>query len=245
MSTVFISYRREENAGDARALCNDLGKVLGTDSVFMDVDSIALGRDFREALKERLASSDLMLVLIGKGWIDAKDAAGKNRLDQPDDFVRQEIATALKRNIPVTPVLLHGATVPRVEQLPEDLRDLAFRNGFELSYTRWQSDIGEMIKRLGLAADQAPRPPQPIAQVRRGPPGDATGLSRSAHWRWPPLRAVISSCRPACQPITRPGVRRRLPGTRPRATRLRPAMILLHPRGRMTSPQTALRAALW
>jgi len=106
VKNVFISYRRDLNAGDARALCNDLSDLLGSQSVFMDVDSIAPGCDFREVLKERLASCDLMLVLIGRDWLDAKDSAGQRRLEQPNDFVRQEIATALARNIPVTPVLL-------------------------------------------------------------------------------------------------------------------------------------------
>ena len=117
----------------------------------MDVDSIALGRDFRDVLSERLSACDLMLVLIGKGWIDARDNAGHRRLDKPDDFVRQEVATALQRNIPVTPLLLQGAAMPVPEQLPEDLKNLAFRNAFELSYTRWKSDLAEMKKRLDLS----------------------------------------------------------------------------------------------
>jgi formylglycine-generating enzyme required for sulfatase activity len=81
---------------------------------------------------------------------------GKRRLDDPDDFVRQEIATALKRNIPVTPVLLQGATMPSQERLPDDLKDLAYRNGFELSHTRWHSDVREMMQRLGLAHSDVP-----------------------------------------------------------------------------------------
>src|SRR5215469_3071239 len=150
MGTVFISYRREENAGEARALFNDLVARVGKDLVFMDVDNIALGRDFREVLRENLASCDLMLVLIGKGWLDAKDQSGRRRLDDPGDFIRLEIGTALKRNVRVTPVLLQGAHMPAAEQLPEDLKELSCRNGFELSHNRWESDVQEMIKRLAL-----------------------------------------------------------------------------------------------
>jgi hypothetical protein len=116
----------------------------------MDVDSIALGRDFRQVLQENLASCDLLVALIGREWVDAKNQSGRRRLEDPDDFVRLEIAAALKRNIPVTPVLLQGAQMPTAEQLPEELRDLSYRNGFELSYNRWESDVQEMIKRLGL-----------------------------------------------------------------------------------------------
>lgn len=150
MGAVFISYRRGDSEGQARALCNDLAEHVGKDAVFMDVDSIALGRDFRQILQERLETCDMMLALIGPNWLDAKDAAGTRRLDSPTDFVRQEIAAALKRNIPLTPVLVQGAQMPPQERLPEDLKDLAFRNGFELSHLRWESDVREMVKRLGL-----------------------------------------------------------------------------------------------
>jgi hypothetical protein len=150
MGAVFVSYRREDSEGQARALSIELAQLIGKDSVFMDVDSIALGRDFRQVLQERLASCDILLALIGPEWLDSKDATGSRRLDRPTDFVRQEIAAALKRNIPVTPVLLRGAKMPAQERLPDDLKDLAYRNGFELSHTRWESDVREMVKRLGI-----------------------------------------------------------------------------------------------
>jgi formylglycine-generating enzyme required for sulfatase activity len=150
MSTVFISYRREITAGEARALFNELLEKLGKNSVFMDVDSIALGRDFRGALQKTLESCDLMLVLIGKDWADVKDEEGRIRLHNPGDFVRLEIEAALKRDIVVTPILVQGAHMPAPEQLPADIRDLVYRNGFELSHNRWESDFAEMIRRLNL-----------------------------------------------------------------------------------------------
>src|ERR1700719_2364231 len=150
MSTVFISYRREITAGEARALFNELLEKLGKNSVFMDVDSIALGRDFRGALQKTLESCDLMLVLIGKDWAEIKDDEGRPRLHNPGDFVRLEIEAALKRDIVVTPILVQGAHMPAPEQLPADIRDLVYRNGFELSHNRWESDFAEMIRRLNL-----------------------------------------------------------------------------------------------
>jgi TIR domain/PASTA domain len=149
---VFISYRREDSEGQARALSIALGELIGKDSVFMDVDSIALGRDFRQVLQQRLQACEIVLVLIGPNWLEAKDGAGNRRLDNPGDFVRQEIASALKRSIVVTPVLLQGASMPGPDRLPPDLQDLAFRNGFEISHNRWVSDVKEMFKRLGLMA---------------------------------------------------------------------------------------------
>lgn len=151
MGAIFISYRRGDSEGQARALAIELGELVGKDQVFMDVDSIALGRDFRQVLQERLGNCDMLLALIGPNWLEARDAAGNRRLDSPTDFVRQEVASALRRNIPVTPVLLQGATMPPIDRLPSDLQDLAFRNGFELSHSRWESDYRELIKRLGLA----------------------------------------------------------------------------------------------
>jgi hypothetical protein len=168
MGAVFVSYRRGDAEGQARALFNELTELLGEDSVFMDVDSIALGRDFRQILQERLGSCEFMLALIGPDWLDIKDASGKRRLESPSDFVRQEIAAALKRNIPVTPVLVRGAQIPAPEQLPDDLKDLAFRNGFELSHTRWESDVREMLKRLGVGKADAQPSPQPVTVTGGG-----------------------------------------------------------------------------
>jgi len=173
MSTVFISYRRENTAGEARALFNDLVARLGEDSVFMDVDSIALGRDFRSVLQETTAACDLMLVLIGRNWADAKDERGRVRLENPVDYVRLEIETALKRDIAVTPVLVQGAHMPAPEDLPAEIRDLAYRNGFELSHNRFESDVGEMVRRFDLNGPKGSHEGKPIAdkQSERAPCG--------------------------------------------------------------------------
>ncbi len=177
---VFISYRREDSEGQARALSIQLGDLIGRDSVFMDVDSIALGRDFRQVLQERLQACDIVLVLIGPNWLEAKDSAGNRRLENPADFVRQEIAAALKRNIAVTPVLLQGANMPGLDRLPPDLQDLAYRHGFEISHTRWVSDVKEMFKRLGLMPRTNPyqvsigrQPPSPPFDSRFAAAGTA------------------------------------------------------------------------
>ena len=150
MSSVFISYRRETAAGEARALFNDLVARLGQNAVFMDVDSISLGRDFRNELQKTLAACDLVLVIIDKDWAAVKDEKGQIRLENAGDFVRMEIETALKRDIAVTPVLVKGARMPSPEELPAAIKDLAYRNGFELSHSRWESDVREMIRRLNL-----------------------------------------------------------------------------------------------
>jgi hypothetical protein len=187
MGALFISYRRGDSEGQARALSIALREYIGRDSVFMDVDSIALGRDFRQVLQERLESCDVMLALIGPRWLDIEDAAGKHRLENPADVVRQEIAAALKRNIPVTPVLVQGAQMPEQERLPDDIKDLAFRNGFELSHTRWDSDVRELVERLGLGKTAVPAAPQERPRVKTEQPAPVantndTDASRRRVW---------------------------------------------------------------
>ena len=133
----------------------------------MDVDNIALGRDFRSALQETTASCDLMLVLIGRSCADAKDEGGRTRLENPADYVRLEIEAALKRDIAVTPVLVQGAHMPTPEDLPAEIRDLAYRNGFELSHNRWESDVGEMVRRSNLGGPAGCPQVNPIALLRK------------------------------------------------------------------------------
>src|SRR5258706_4667672 len=172
MSTVFISYRRQTAAGEARALFNDLVARLGRSAVFMDVDSISLGRDFRSELQTTLAACDVMLVIIDKDWAAAKDERGQVRLEDAGDFVRMEIEAGLKRDIAVTPVLVKGAQMPAAEELPAEIRNLAYRNGFELSHNRWESDVREMIRRLSLNVPeqdgQVETDPRPMAPAEAG-----------------------------------------------------------------------------
>jgi hypothetical protein len=149
MRAVFISYRRDDAEGEAGRLFTDLAAQIGESNVFMDVTGIAPGRDFRKVVDRNISSCGVLLAVIGKGWVDAKDDTGRRRLDDPLDFVRLETASALKRDIPVIPVLVHGASMPKSEQLPEDIRDLVYRNGVELTHTRWQSDVRIPLKMTG------------------------------------------------------------------------------------------------
>jgi len=148
MGSIFLSYRREDSEGQAGRLYDDLVAVFGPDSVFMDVAAIQPGRDFRKSIDQSLNSCGVFLSLIGKSWLTAKDTSGQRRLDDPADFVRIETGAALKRDIPVIPVLVQGASAPKPDQLPDDLKELAFRNAVELTHARWDSDIQVLIKAL-------------------------------------------------------------------------------------------------
>ena len=161
MRAIFISYRREDAEGQAGRLFDDLTKHFGENAVFMDVTGIAAGRDFRRVIEEHVASCGVLLAMIGKDWIDAKDESGRRRLEDPADFVRLETASALKRDIPVVPVLVQGARMPRREQLPEDIAELAYRNGVELTHARWDSDVQVLIKALSPYMESETKKPQP------------------------------------------------------------------------------------
>lgn len=114
----------------------------------MDVAAIEPGRDFRKAIDQSIANCSVLLAIVGLEWLEAKDATGGRRLDDPNDFVRIELASALGRDIPVIPVLVRGAKMPRVDQLPGDLKELVYRNAVELTHARWKSDVQVLIRAL-------------------------------------------------------------------------------------------------
>jgi hypothetical protein len=160
MRKIFISYRRDDADEAAGRLSDHLVNQFGQDCIFMDVDGIAPGRDFRKVIDETLTECDVLLGVMGRNWLDIKDEAGKRRLDNESDFVRLEIASALRRDIPVIPVRVQGATVPKPDQLPDDLKDFSYRNAVELTHERWNSDVHVLVEKLNRLFGQTnPCPP--------------------------------------------------------------------------------------
>jgi Sulfatase-modifying factor enzyme 1/TIR domain len=157
--SIFISYRRETDSGFAGRLYDRLEDSFGRERVFIDVDSIAPGEDFVAVLESRVAECDVLLALIGRGWLTATDPAGRRRLDNPEDFVRIEIAAALAQGKRVIPVLSDNASMPRAEELPEDINHLARRQAIRIRHDRFQADAKHLIGTLekGLADAEAVR----------------------------------------------------------------------------------------
>ncbi len=151
MNDIFISYRRDDSAGHAGRLFDRLKDRLGAEHVFMDVTDLRPGQDFAVELEHAVAKADCLLAVIGPRWLDAVDASGRRRIDDPDDFVHREVGAALSKGISVIPVLVHGATMPRADELPEALRSLARRQAIDLSDHRWDRDLAELTQ--FLAAD--------------------------------------------------------------------------------------------
>lgn len=145
MQGIFISYRRQDSQSAAGRLADDLKEVIVDVPVFRDVETIAPGVDFVEAINRALQSCGVLLAVIGPRWLSAVDGAGQRRLDNPDDYTRLEIATALKRgDVRVIPVLVEGALMPAPGDLPADLQALARRNAVELSDNRWSYDVSRL-----------------------------------------------------------------------------------------------------
>jgi hypothetical protein len=131
MPRIFISYRRDDAGYVAGMLSARLEKAFGPHSIFIDVDSIPLGVDFREHLAEEVSKCDVLLAIIGDAWRELS-TEGSPRIDDPRDYVRIEIESALDRKIPVIPILVGRATMPSEQELPERMRSLVFRNAAEI-----------------------------------------------------------------------------------------------------------------
>lgn len=156
MKSIFISYRRDDSLATAGRIRDRLGVEFGMARVFVDVEDISAGADFVQVLDRRLAECAVLLAIIGPSWGNARDAAGNSRLENPDDFVRMEIATALARNIPVIPVLIDGAQMPSVETLPEALRPLSRKNAFELRNSLFSSDAQRLVRAINAQPTMRP-----------------------------------------------------------------------------------------
>jgi hypothetical protein len=129
---IFLSYRRADSADITGRIYDRLVDEFGRALIFKDVDSIPLGTDFKEYLDRKVGECRVLLAVIGDRWVDADDPDGKRRLDDPADFVRVEIESALARGIPVIPLLVRGAPMPVEEMLPVSLRGLVYRNGIQI-----------------------------------------------------------------------------------------------------------------
>lgn len=145
MPSVFISYRRDDTAGEAGRLATDLAARFGRSNVFMDIDTIAPGVDFEARIAHALTECQVTFVLIGDRWLTVAGPDGRRRIEAEDDYVRKEIATALTRSdVTVVPVLVEGAEMPRPSELPPDIEALSKRNAIELTNQRWRYDLGQL-----------------------------------------------------------------------------------------------------
>lgn len=161
MASIFINYRRKDSNDVVGRIDDRLEARFGREKVFRDIDSIPLGVDFSQHLKEHLDRCGVFLAVIGRDWLNIKKDDGERAIDDPGDFVRIEIETALQRKVPVIPVLVQSATFPQKSDLPPTLQDLAFRNGVEVrADPDFKKDVDRLIGQIESylkAAEEAPR----------------------------------------------------------------------------------------
>ena len=166
-SRIFISYRREDALPHVNALFGPLRSRFGVDRIFKDTDNIAPGQDFLKVIQSQLNSCSVLLAVIGTQWLTVlKPKSNLRRLDDPNDYLRMELATALKNeNIRVIPILVGQGTMPAAEDLPSDLTELSRRNEFELRDSRWEWDVKLLIEKIeeacGAPASVGPHVPPP------------------------------------------------------------------------------------
>jgi hypothetical protein len=166
---IFINYRRDDTSGTAGRLHDRLRQTFGRENLFMDVDQIPVGVDFEAHLNSQVAACDVMLVVIGPNWLRARDKTGQRRLNQPDDFVAIEIASALARNIRVIPVLVDGARMPSASDLPDALKPLARRQAAGLRNANFGQDAQSLIARM-----REPSGNEPAVDVANALPNGGT-----------------------------------------------------------------------
>lgn len=146
---AFISYRRSDSSDIVGRIYDSLIEDFGEEPIFKDVDDIPLGVDFKEFLDQKVSECTVLLAVIGDRWVNAADAAGKQRLNDPNDFVRIEIESALARDIPVIPLLVRGASMPAAADLPPSLQKLVFKNGLPIrSDPDFHHDMERLISAL-------------------------------------------------------------------------------------------------
>ena len=148
MARIFINYRRDDTQGVAGRLFDHLALEYSRSELFMDVDAMKPGLDFIKQLDAQVSQCHVLLAMIGPHWVDARDAAGKRRLDNDKDSVRIELASALRRDIAVIPVLVEGTPMPPEDSLPDDLKPLARRHALELRHTRFNADADAIVQAL-------------------------------------------------------------------------------------------------
>jgi hypothetical protein len=148
---IFLSYRRGDTADITGWLCDSLREAYGADRVFMDIDNIPVGANFREQIRGEIQTCCAVVVIIGQHWTQP---GGSRGIHDDNDMVRAEIAAALSLGVPVVPVFVHGARMPSGEHLPEDIRPISSINGTSLAAPGWRDDIA----RLRSALDPLAKP---------------------------------------------------------------------------------------
>ncbi|MGH9277420.1 MAG: toll/interleukin-1 receptor domain-containing protein [Acidimicrobiales bacterium] len=155
---IVISYRRRESAGHAGHLHADLVRRFGEGRVFLDIDSIEPGLNFRKVIEDAIVGSDVLIALIGRDWTTTTDADGVRKLDKLDDPLRFEVELAMRSAVRVVPVLVQGAEMPAPNRVPPSLAEFCELHAIEITDRRWGEDVDALERVLDkIAREKADR----------------------------------------------------------------------------------------
>jgi hypothetical protein len=174
---IFLSYRRSDCQPQANGLYDGLRRRLPDARVFMDIDGIPAGADFEEHIRREISMCDIVLVMIGDNWLDARPGSDVRRIDEPADFVRLEVESALAHpHVDTLPVLVEDTVMPSATEMPDSIARLARLQCVELSDRRWLWDLDHLVaevekvaRRHGKIAAPAQPPPSEHPPVPRSP----------------------------------------------------------------------------
>ncbi len=147
-TNIFISYRKDDSKWNTQLLYDRLSHYFSPRAIFKDFNTIKPGEDYRQVIGGALKKCHVLLVIIGKNWLNSKDERGLQRLQNPEDLLRIEIETALSRNIRVVPILFDNITMPSKEMLPETLWPLALRQSLQVTETNFDYDIKHLAEAI-------------------------------------------------------------------------------------------------
>ncbi len=145
---IFISYRRVDTTLAAFWIDDILKRTFNNLNIFIDSEGVEGGEDFPTKIINALGRSEIFLLLIGENWLKTHDHFGRRRIDDPSDWVRLEIETALSKNITIIPILIGSTSLPQKEALPESISKITDFQSLKLRESYWLKDVKVLIKRL-------------------------------------------------------------------------------------------------
>lgn len=164
VAPIFICYRRDDSGSTAGRVRDAIAHTFGDRAVFFDHSSIEPGVKWPAKLEEGLKHASIVISIIGPNWLRSSDKWGRRRIDEPDDWVRKEIETALLNKKLLLPVLVAGASLPPRDKIPDSLAPFLDHQVVELRDAFWQHDIQLVLERIKSVLT-----PDQLKSVKRGP----------------------------------------------------------------------------
>ena len=172
---VFISYRRDDAASEAGRLADAINHHFGEESAFLDTSDTRVGENWPEALRRGVEGASVVVAVIGPEWILARDEYGRRRIDDTDDWVRQELQLALEHGTTIMPLLVRHSRMPPREALPRAIGSLSESQAFAIRAESWSHDVEfvlhELEPHLGRRGE-GPRLEPPGTETRAGSADD-------------------------------------------------------------------------